>query len=143
MASDKDKTFEDLVKKVESKEISDHKGTPKAGTDKDELSEDIDDYDDMKGGVDYDDYEFDQDEYLPRGGRKGRPVRGRGRGRGAKGNLAKQRPFKTRGRPRAKNVTIDTKNLEKVHNTTFFTPQKVKITPQNRQNEQNFQFMKC
>ena len=41
------------------------------------------DYDDMKGGVDYDDYDF-EDEYLPRGRQAstpGRPSR-RGRGRG-------------------------------------------------------------
>ena len=96
MASDKDKTFEDLVKKVESspKVISDHKSTPKAGTDKDEasgMSDMNDDYDDMKGGVDYDDYDFDQDEYLPRGGRQrrgqGQVQRGgRGRGRGGRVN---------------------------------------------------------
>ena len=131
VASDKDKTFEDLVKKVESspKVISDHKSTPKAGTDKDEasgMSDMNDDYDDMKGGVDYDDFDFDQDEYLPRGGRsrRGQQMRGRGRGRGAagaKGNLAKVRPFKSRGRPKAKNVTIDTKNLAKVHRTVAGT----------------------
>ena len=131
VASDKDKTFEDLVKKVESSpKISDHKSTPKAGTDKDEasgMSDMNDDYDDMKGGVDYDDYDFDQDEYLPRGGRQRRGQgqvqrggRGRGRG-GAKGNLAKVRPFKSRGRPKAKNVTIDTKNLAKVHRTVAGT----------------------
>ena len=91
------------------------------------MSDMNDDYDDMKGGVDYDDYDFDQDEYLPRGGRQRRGQgqvqrggRGRGRG-GAKGNLAKVRPFKSRGRPKAKNVTIDTKNLAKVHRTVAGT----------------------
>ena len=164
MASDKDKTFEDLVKKVES---SPHAGrTPNAGrmenigiggggsvankkvtnkmapatpaavvseTDLDpgqqSMSDaDKSDYDDMKGGVDYDDYDFEE-EYLPRGRSGGRPVRQKGRGRGNanttaggrpnnnKSALKGARPFGKggRGRPRAKPVTIDTKNLEKVH----------------------------
>ena len=37
------------------------------------------------------------------------------------GNLLKARPFKNRGRPKAKPVNIDTKNLEKVHRTVAGT----------------------
>ena len=161
MASDKDKTFEDLVKKVES---SPHSAatTPSQqpstvqqqqqpfpvkpevnkkvtrstiseaeadlDTSQQSMSDpDKSDYDDTKGGVDYDQSDF-EDEYLPRGGNRGRPVRqtrqkGRGRGRPNNNkpgsNLIKARPFAgaakpSRGRSR-KAVTIDTKGLEKVH----------------------------
>ena len=141
VASDKDKTFEDLVKKVES---SPHSAatTPATGQQQlpnkkvtrsttSEAEADLDtsqqsmsdpdksDYDDTRGGVDYDDYDL-EDEYLPRGGR-GRPTRqtrqkGRGRGRPNNNkpgsNLIKARPFAgaakpSRGRSR-KAVTIDT-----------------------------------
>ena len=148
VASDKDKTFEDLVKKVESSPhpvIPNKKSTSKnesprpprsaapetdLDTSQQSMSDpDKSDYDDMKGGVDYDDFDQD-DEYLPRGKPGGRPVRetrqkavqkiSRGRPNNNKSNnasgLLKARPFnKARGRARAKPVTINTKELEKVH----------------------------
>ena len=110
VASDKDKTFEDLVKKVESSphsaattpaqqpSVQQHPPVNKKATRSttSEAEADLDtsqqsmsdpdksDYDDTRGGVDYDQSDF-EDEYMPRGGR-GRPTRqtrqkGRGRGR--------------------------------------------------------------
>ena len=115
VASDKDKTFEDLVKKVESSPhsaattpaqqppsaVQQHppvnkkvtrSTTSEAKADLDTSQQsmsdpDKSDYDDTRGGVDYDQSDF-EDEYMPRGGR-GRPTRQtrqKGRGRGRPNN---------------------------------------------------------
>jgi hypothetical protein len=133
VASDKDKSFEELVKKVES--------SPQKANNKIEAAEslkaaesmsdpDKSDYDDTKGGVDYDDYnDFEEEEYVPAKGSRGRgrstrSTGSRGRPPGpavaAKGALAKARPFKaSRGHRKAR--VIDTKGLEKVHRTVAGT----------------------
>lgn len=147
VASDKDKTFEDLIKKVENSpktpvsavapikaKVNVTPKEPEVATPSHDTMSDPDksDYDDMKGGVDYDDFDF-EDEYLPRGRsntasqRSSRSRRGRGvtqpsrdsqqgqKGGQQKPPLAKARPFKNRGRPKTKPLNIDAKNLEKVH----------------------------
>ncbi len=121
-STDRDKTFEDLMRKVESSPHHQRllKHTPaRSETRESQSSENLDQYDDTKGGVDYDDFDFDtnDEDYRPRG--RGRPgvkrgsVRGRGRPRGSGAGA--------RGRGRAKVRPIDTKALEKVHKTVAGT----------------------
>jgi len=165
--SDKlDKTFDDLVKKVESSPSSRVEAhhhlqrgrrladlgsvrTPTHSESRESHEQsDVDksDYDETnnKGGVDYDDFDEEEDYYPPKGRAlpstsstkitiSTQPSRGRGRRRGSASNPVAPPPVsnsvaaapppppgrlvfaKVRGRPKTKPVTINTKALAQVH----------------------------
>ncbi|TRY73584.1 hypothetical protein TCAL_03368, partial [Tigriopus californicus] len=158
-SSDRDRSFESLVKRVESSpsqkepplrtrlldisKFSNSTGAPSQGlnsftpttpayseTRESQQSMSDYDYDDTKGGVDYDDFEGEDDDYRPCAKSRGkaqtpstagvasgaRRSRGRGRPRGSASSRGKGR-----GRTKMKTVSIDSEALEKVHKTVAGT----------------------